>query len=122
MTLTQDDLQAIGNLIGSKLEPVKQELANVGNLIDQKLEPVKQELANVGNLIDQKLDNKLKPIKQEMQFLASNIKILEKGQKKILKELRLVTKIFDRDVSYHGRCIKDLYQKTGYPQLPPPTF
>jgi len=118
MTLTQDDLQAIGNLIGSKLEPVKQELANVNS----KFAPINDKLANVGSLIDQKLDNKLKPIKQEMQFLASNIKILEKGQKKILKELRLVTKIFDRDVSYHGRCIKDLYQKTGYPQLPPPTF
>ncbi len=50
MTLTNDDLQAIGTIIDQKLKPIKEDIQQVQKLnsvIDQKLKPIKEDIQQI---------------------------------------------------------------------------
>jgi len=99
MTLTQNDLLAIGDLIDQKLEQKLEEK------LEQKLEK------KLEQKLEEKFEQKLEPIRNEI------VKI-QKGQHRMQKTLDETIRYFDREVSHNSRCIDHLYAKTGITPLP----
>jgi hypothetical protein len=89
MNLAPDDLQAIGDLIDSKLQPIKDDL-----------EDAKNDLQSIGDLID----TKLKPIKRDLT--------------KIKKDLKVTIATFDGEVTYHTKRLNRLEDHSDLPRLP----
>ena len=97
MSLTNEDLLAISDLMDMKLKPIKNELSAIPNLIDRKLQPIKNDLSAIPNLIDRKLqpikndlsaipnliDRKLQPIKNDLLSTSNSIQSINNEIKKI---------------------------------------
>ena len=76
MTLTNDDLQALANLIDTSLD-VK---------LDQKLQPVHNRLDKIENRLD-KVEGRLDKVESEVSSLNSGQLELKKGSREILKKV-----------------------------------
>ena len=85
MTLTTDDLQAIGTLIDQKLE--------------EKLE--------------QKFEEKLEPIKQELAVHSKTLKYLKKKVNRMDKTLDIVARTYDQRIIVNAKDIERINDHLG---------
>ncbi len=73
MALTKEDLQAIGSLIDTKLQPMQEEIQAIDALMDAKLQPMQEEI----QAIDALMDSKLQPMQEDIRKLNQTVAVIE---------------------------------------------
>lgn len=91
MALTKEDLQAIGDLIDTKLEEkLEQKLEEKLNAkFDEKLEPINNRLDRIEGRLD-KVEGKIEKIENRLDKVESEVSSLKAGQIEIRKDIQKV--------------------------------
>jgi len=119
MSLTNEDLLAISDLMDMKLNPIKNELSAIPNLIDRKLQPIKYDLSAIPNLINRKLqpikndlsaipnliDRKLQPIENDLLATSNSIQSIK-------NEIKMIRDILENNVIPKLSTIESCYLST----------
>ena len=63
-------------------------------VVENKLKPIKTDINQIGNVVDEKLDYKLKPIKKNLRYLKKTVDLIVKnydeGDVKIERRVRKI--------------------------------
>jgi hypothetical protein len=105
MTLTTDDLQAIGTLIDEKLDAKLEE--KLGTKLDQKLGKFEEKFEKkLEEKLEQKFDQKFEPINKTLKYLKKKVNRMD-------KTLDIVARTYDQRIVANTRDIAGIKTHLG---------
>ena len=111
---TENDLQQLRMIIREEVQ------AEVGSAMDKRLEPVKSEITSIKlEMTSVKLE--ITSVKDDLQFFRdeTNKKFvkIDKNFRSLRKELRLVTRVFDKDIAATAQKTQRIEHHLNLPPL-----